>query len=181
MEKVANWLVADSQLNRGAVRVRPGHTGRTLIVSNRLPFVAGVEHGSLWLRPTNGGLASALRQIHGKSDSIWIGCDNALDSADAGDDVLQARFRAARLANVRLSPSETEAFHTRVSNAVLWPLLHGMRTYDSIDDTAWAAFRSASARFAVLVPSGARDAASRSQGIASPGVARRSIVSRAAA
>jgi trehalose 6-phosphate synthase/phosphatase len=152
MEKVANWPAAPSQLNRPVVtRKRPEHLGRTLIVSNRLPFVAGVEHGSLWLRPSNGGLASALRQIHGKSDSIWIGCDNSPDVDDSSDDVLQARFRAARLANVRLSPSELDGFYARVSNAVLWPLLHGMRTYDTIDDAAWRGFQSASARFADAV------------------------------
>jgi len=152
MEEVANWPTAQIQLNRQtAARVRPEHTGRTLIVSNRLPFTAGVEHGSIWLRPSNGGLASALRQIHGKSDSIWIGCDNSLEGTDANADVLQARFRAARLGNVRLTSAEMEGFYSRVSNAVLWPLLHGMRTYDTIDEDAWAAFQSANTRFADAV------------------------------
>src|SRR5262249_14228736 len=103
---------------------------------------------------SNGGLASALRRIHAKSDSIWIGCASSSEAADAIDstgEVLQSRFRAARLGGVRLTSAEIDGFYSRVSNSVLWPLLHGMRTYDTIDDEAWTTFQSVSARFADAV------------------------------
>ena len=46
---------------------------RLIIASNRLPVTAVARGGELVLRPSAGGLATAMRGVHESGQSLWIG------------------------------------------------------------------------------------------------------------
>ena len=124
---------------------------RLLLVSNRLPFAAAEENGQYWLRPTNGGLANALRRIHAKSNSLWVGSIDAGVTACEMEAQLRDRFAAARLVPVALSEDEMAAYYRHYANGVLWPALHGLSPRSKADRCSWAMYRSVNERFAAAV------------------------------
>lgn len=130
--------------------VESGRHGRTLIVSNRLPFAAIERDGEYWLRPSSGGLATALRRLHGRMNSLWIGAANLVDLAGAPPDVMNARFKAARLVAIALSRDEVSGFYRRYSNGVLWPVLHDLTPHVP-DGSGWDTYRAVNRRFADVV------------------------------
>ena len=133
-----------------------GQGQRLIIVSNRLPFAAVEQCGEYWLRPSDGGLASALRGIHARSKSLWIGSTGTLDVRLFGG-ALRKRFAAARLVDVPVSPDEVNGFYRRYSNGILWPLLHGMEPPVPADREGWEMYRAVNTRFADVIADHWRD------------------------
>lgn len=131
--------------------VESARRGRTLIVSNRLPFAAIERDGDYWLWPSSGGLATALRSLHGRMNSLWIGAANLVDLPGAPPDVMNARLKAARLIGVALSREEVSDFYRRYSNGVLWPVLHDLAPQVPQDDSGWDTYRAVNRRFADVV------------------------------
>ena len=128
------------------------HSARRLvIVSNRLPFAAEEENGHYWLRPTNGGLANALRRIHAKSNSLWVGSIDAGVTNYVIGAQLRDRFAAARLLPIALSDDEVAAYYRHYANGVLWPALHGLPPQSKADRWSWAMYQSVNERFAEAV------------------------------
>lgn len=123
---------------------------RLLIVSNRLPFRVVEQHGTFRLRPSSGGLATALRGIHARSNSLWVGSAAAGHFAP-GAGRMNDRLAAARLASISLSELEASGFYRRYSNGILWPTLHGMASLSASDREGWGMYRSVNARFADAV------------------------------
>ena len=124
---------------------------RLLLVSNRLPFAAEQENGDYWLRPTNGGLANALRRIHAKANSLWVGSiDSAVPACDR-EAQLRDRFAAARLVPIALSDDEVAAYYRHYANGVLWPALHGLSPRSKADAWSWGMYQSVNERFAKAV------------------------------
>jgi trehalose 6-phosphate synthase/phosphatase len=56
-------------------------SGRTLIVSNRLPVTARIEDGEVSIEPSDGGLATGLRGVHESEGALWIGWSGLTDRA----------------------------------------------------------------------------------------------------
>ena len=116
-----------------------------MIASNRLPVRLATERGTLDVRPSAGGLASALRAVRG--DSVWIGWPGSVVR-----DSLQAeateRLAEDNLVPIFLSAGEIDDFYNRVCNDTLWPLLHYFGDRLRLTPEAWERYVRVNERFA---------------------------------
>ena len=120
---------------------------RVLIVSNRLPVTAVERDGELRLQPSSGGLASAVRGVHDRFDSVWIGSLGAVDLDEHEYRGLRQSLAGDRLVSIALSESERTGHYQCYSNGVLWPALHGIES-PSRGYRGWKAYRAVNQRFA---------------------------------
>jgi len=124
-----------------------------LIVSNRLPVVAKLEHGQMHIHNSSGGLATALKGPHEQGDSIWIGWPGDVKKFDEKQLAkLEENLSQHRLSPVYLTHDEIKQFYEGFSNGVLWPLYHYLS--DKVDLDAWVnwkAFVEVNQKFATQV------------------------------
>lgn len=124
-------------------------TGNMILVSNRLPTtVEAGPHGPV-LKPSSGGLVTALKPLFKARKGYWIGWlgeghgDNIEELlADSGSD------SACQLISVALTPAERKGFYTGFSNEIVWPLFHDLQTRCNFDPTYWKAYVSVNRKFA---------------------------------
>ena len=98
---------------------------RLVIASNRLPFTVESGRGRLQLRPTTGGLASALAAVHQNGNNLWVGWPgdcSALDDRASAE--LDATLQQRHFAPIPLSGRELIDYYDGICNAALWPVLH---------------------------------------------------------
>jgi len=117
------------------------------VVSNRAPIeVETRADGRRSIRPTVGGLASALDDaIRRRSGSwiAWTGSPDRLLPEETGLDY--------PITSVHLSDIEVENYYAGFSNQVLWPLCHMFLDRCRFQPEFWAAYESANERFAETV------------------------------
>lgn len=113
---------------------------RLVVVSNRGPFR---REGSRWVRSA-GGLVAALHPVLRDRGGLWIAAKQAKDF----DTVIDGPKVDYELPTVRLSPKVSDAFYMGVSNAIIWPLLHGFATTIPVADAPWPDYVEANERFA---------------------------------
>jgi len=126
-------------------------SGRVLIVSNRLPVKIHRDGDAVRLTRSVGGLASGLRPIHERGDSLWIGSagELRLDAADAA--VVDRELRAQRCSPVHVSHAERITFYEKISNGILWPLMHDRLDRLPLRLDGWETYESVNAKFADVV------------------------------
>lgn len=130
-----------------------GPASRYLIVSNRLPVTASFSDGQLQLRPSTGGLATALAHVHAREGSRWIGWPGDVSGFDrAIRSKLDTDLKASGMIPVFLTTKQVERFYEGFCNGVLWPLFHYLLDKVRLDAWRdWAAYSEANARFAECV------------------------------
>ena len=113
---------------------------KIVVVSNRGPYR---REGRRWIRSA-GGLVAALHPMLTARGGSWISAKHAQDFAtvQGEPDV------AYDLADVRISDKLQEGFYMGVSNAILWPLLHGFPPTMHVADAPWQAYVTANEKFA---------------------------------
>lgn len=113
---------------------------RLVVVSNRGPFR---REGGRWVRSA-GGLVAALHPVLLARGGVWVAAKGAkdFDTVEGGPDV------AYDLPTVKLPPKLQEGFYMGLSNAILWPLLHGFATTIAVADAPWDDYVKANERFA---------------------------------
>ena len=129
-----------------------GACGRVLIVSNRLMVTAHREGDAIRLERSIGGLATALTGVHDEMQSWWIGWPGhvgRLDAAQRHD--LNERLREMRASAVLLEPSDARTFYARLSNGILWPLLHDRLDRLPLDLGGWDVYERVNEQFAAAV------------------------------
>src|SRR5450631_4356438 len=100
---------------------------KLLIVSNRVPWTVSSEGGKGVLKPSSGGLATALAGTHARGETLWVGWPGDLSGLDAdGRNAVLEELRAQRVIPVELSSVEVDRYYEGFSNGVLWPLFHYM-------------------------------------------------------
>jgi trehalose 6-phosphate synthase/phosphatase len=126
---------------------------RVLVVSNRLPVTVVAEHGDVLVRPSTGGLATALRGPHERSRGLWIGWPGDVSRLSNGQRrALDAQLAEQRTIPVHLSPSEVARYYDGFSNGVLWPLLHYLLDRVRRDaERDWPVYEDVNRRFAETV------------------------------
>lgn len=126
---------------------------RTILVSNRLPWTLTVRDGQAELKPSSGGLATALAGTHGQGDTAWIGWPGDVSglTEEARQQAL-ATLRARRLVPLELSANEVERYYEGFSNGVLWPMFHYLLDKVRLDaDSDWDAYVKVNERFAAAI------------------------------
>ena len=126
---------------------------RVLTVSHRLPLTARDVRGSLRLVPSPGGLATALREPHERSEGLWFGWPGDLSGSSSGERrEVEAQLREQRAIPVGITPREMAHYHDGFSNGVLWPLLHYQIDKVHLDaERDWHVYQQVNQRFASAV------------------------------
>ena len=128
-----------------------GAEKRLVIISNRLPVSIEREEGQWRLRPSSGGLVSALAPVLRDRGGLWIGWPGTLEDVDL-DQLLQASPQAGYgLKAVTLTPEERDKFYYGFSNEIIWPLFHALHTVCNFDPEYWTVYRAVNRKFADVV------------------------------
>jgi trehalose 6-phosphate synthase/phosphatase len=123
-------------------------TRRILIAANRLPVTVTTEAGAVEVRPSSGGLATALSRVRRRHQSLWIGWTGLSESPEPSTRrIIDAQLKAEGMVAVHLSRGEVAGFYRRYANEKLWPILHDMTPHDDGND-AWQAYRNVNVKFA---------------------------------
>ena len=122
---------------------------RLVIASNRLPFTVESGRGRLQLRPTTGGLASALAAVHQNGNNLWVGWPGDCSAFDdRGCAELDATLRQRHFVPIPLSGRELIDYYDGVCNAALWPVLHYHLERLPLNLPPFEAYRAVNERFA---------------------------------
>jgi len=142
--------------NRHSSNNRSGmHFSRLVVVSNRLPVTTDKdENGELSVRPSSGGLVTALSPVLRNTTGLWLGWPGAttdihLDGTlDRVGQQLGFMFEP-----VILSEKELHEYYLGFSNQTLWPLLHDFPEYCKFDYGYWHTYLEVNRKFAIAVAS----------------------------
>ena len=127
---------------------------RVILVSNRLPVTARMDHDEVVVERSAGGLATGLRRIHDRSDGVWIGWPGDVSGlGDGQKQHLSALLADARCVPVPLSTEEVAGYYDGFSNGVLWPLFHYLLDRIPSHSLDWEVYRQVNERFADTVAS----------------------------
>ncbi len=140
--------------NRPSSNNRSGmHFSRLVVVSNRLPVTTNKdENGELSVRPSSGGLVTALSPVLRNTTGLWIGWPGAttgihLDGTlDRVGQQLGCMFEP-----VILSEKELDEYYLGFSNQTLWPLFHDFPEYCKFDPGYWYTYLEVNRKFALAV------------------------------
>ncbi|MGB8329276.1 MAG: trehalose-6-phosphate synthase [Polyangiales bacterium] len=116
---------------------------KLVVVSNRGPYrhEGGRER---WVRAA-GGLVAALDPVLQKRGGVWVSAQPAREFDAA---TIAAPRLAYQLGHVALKRAELRGFYEGVSNAVLWPLLHGFEATIPVGEAPWSSYVKANQEFA---------------------------------
>lgn len=118
---------------------------KLVVVSNRGPYRHEASRGGeRWVRAA-GGLVSALDPVLQRRGGVWL---SAKPAKDFDSVTVPAPHLDYDLAHVSLKRPEQRGFYEGVSNAVLWPLLHGFEPTIQVGEAPWASYLSANREFA---------------------------------
>ena len=121
---------------------------RVLIAANRLPVTVVMENARVELRPSSGGLATALSRVQRQHRSCWIGWTGLPEAPEpTARRVIDSQLRSQGMVAVHLSRGEVNGFYRRYANEMLWPVLHDMAPHEN-GDGSWQAYRNVNVRFA---------------------------------
>jgi trehalose 6-phosphate synthase/phosphatase len=148
----SSLLHGEDTLRPEPVRVRDRPDGPPfLLVSNRLPVTIVGEGSHAELKPSVGGLATALGPTHDHGDGLWVGWPGRLPVVRSHRAAVLERLRRARYVPVTLHTATVGGYYNGFSNSVLWPLLHYRPHLATLDRRWWEAYRRANAAFAATV------------------------------
>jgi trehalose 6-phosphate synthase/phosphatase len=122
---------------------------RLVIVSNRLPVTARIEHHELVVEPSSGGLATGLIGPHERCDGLWIGWPGDLPRlTNQQGQTLKTRLDELRAVAVPLTRREVKSFYEDAANGILWPIFHDLLHQLPAELRGWDTFRSVNEKFA---------------------------------
>lgn len=132
---------------RRAVATPPRSEARPiLVVSNRLPITVQKGPRGLEVRPSAGGLVSALEPVLRRRGGTWLGWPGA----DLGEDKLPSKDTYEMRA-VPLAEAEVARYYHGFSNRTLWPLFHCFSGHARFDRQDWQVYERVNERFAAAV------------------------------
>jgi len=118
---------------------------KLVVVSHRGPYRHEANRESeRWVRAA-GGLVTALDPVLQKRGGVWV---SAKPAKDFDAVTVPAPHLAYDLAHIALKRSEQRGFYEGVSNAVLWPLLHGFEPTIQVGEAPWSSYVNANQEFA---------------------------------
>lgn len=133
------------------------HSGRLVIVSNRLPVVLSKNNNQLKTSVGSGGLVSALAPALKNRGGVWIGWPGAIDPQDQDSlsTILEKESREAgfKLYPVSLSEEEIKLYYDGFSNEIIWPLFHDLQSECHFDPRYWGAAQEVNRKFAQKIQS----------------------------
>ncbi len=131
------------------MKTNKGNTGKMILVSNRLPTTVETGPDGPVMKPSSGGLVTALKPVFKARKGYWIGWPGE-GHGDEIDEMLAGSNAdsACQLIPVALTPGERKGFYTGFSNEIVWPLFHDLQARCNFDPSYWKAYVSVNRKFA---------------------------------
>lgn len=125
------------------------HDTRLVVVSNRLPVAITEVDGKRRLRPSSGGLVTALSPILEREGGMWIGWpgEGEPDEIAALTEAYNADHRYDVHA-VPLDQEQVDKFYLGYSNQTIWPLFHDFLGLTTFERDHWEAYESVNRLYA---------------------------------
>lgn len=126
---------------------------RLIIVSNRLPFVVDQNENSFILRPSSGGLVTALAAVLNKQQGLWIGWSGTFNDIDTAQMRTQWREQSSYDVHaITLTNEEHDKFYYGFANEIIWPLFHDLQSLCNFySPDYWQAYEKVNQKFANAV------------------------------
>jgi trehalose 6-phosphate synthase/phosphatase len=137
------------------------HSGRLVIVANRLPFSVVENNGTLTYKESPGGLVSALSaylhpdaaKTNDAVDYLWVGWPGITVPESLRAEMCSQAERDFRSMPVFLSEEEMENFYHGFCNKTIWPLFHYFPSYVRYKEEYWQHYRRVNELFCETVAS----------------------------
>ncbi|MEX8546639.1 MAG: bifunctional alpha,alpha-trehalose-phosphate synthase (UDP-forming)/trehalose-phosphatase [Mucilaginibacter sp.] len=131
-------------------------TGKTIIVSNRLPVKIQEKEGVYHSSASEGGLATGLGSVYQNADNVWIGWPGTEIIPEKQQEII-GQLHELSLLPVFLSQQEISEYYEGFSNEVLWPIFHYYAsTYSNYRQSNWEFYQQVNQKFADAVLSVAK-------------------------
>jgi alpha,alpha-trehalose-phosphate synthase [UDP-forming] len=124
---------------------------RMIVVSNRLPVRVDTAYGDIELKPSTGGLVSALLPVCKRSRGSWIGWPGIEFDPEIAEALRFEGCPDYSLHPVFLPQQQVSAYYDGFSNGIIWPLFHDMEASSVPDPSWWEAYREVNQKFASVV------------------------------
>jgi alpha,alpha-trehalose-phosphate synthase [UDP-forming] len=122
---------------------------RLFVVSNRLPVTVDVDGGQFEVRPSSGGLVSALTAVFQRTSGAWVGWPGVPSFEQ--ELKLSPDLPGMELIPVFLTERERRDFYCGFSNEIIWPLFHDLQSRCNFDPAYWKAYVEVNQRFTKTV------------------------------
>lgn len=124
---------------------------RVIMVSNRLPVTVDSSDGDIFLRPSSGGLVSALLPVCRNTGGCWVGWPGIGYDPEVAEVLRFEGCPDYSLDPVFLGAEEIEGYYDGFSNGVIWPLFHDFSPNTVCDPEYWTTYREVNRKFAAAV------------------------------
>lgn len=127
---------------------------RLVIVSNRLPVICRKSKQGRWeVRPSAGGLITALDPVFKNRGGIWVGWPGTIDATleELKEPLFAADGLGYRFVPVSLTREERDNFYLGFSNEVIWPLFHDLQTRCHFEPVFFRTYEAVNKKFASVV------------------------------
>ncbi len=130
---------------------------RLIFVSNRLPVTIAEGPQGPELRPSSGGLVTALRPLLHERKGFWVGGMGTECRPEFAELFTRTPYEEGRLVPVLLTEEERKNFYCGFSNEIVWPLFHDLQSRCNFDPAYWKAYVAVNQKFAEAVAKIATD------------------------
>jgi len=126
---------------------------KIVIASNRLPVNLKIENNKLSVKPSIGGLATGLKSVHDKENSVWVGWPGMVEEDIPENLIPEVRdaLDNERCVAVPLKRRDFNLYYYFFSNRTLWPLFHYFTEFIEYYDKAWDAYYKVNEYFAKTI------------------------------
>lgn len=126
---------------------------RLVLVSNRLPFTVIKSGSEVKIRPSTGGLITAINPVLSKSGGLWVGWPGIFEQLDFDDAFTHwQKSTGYKVQSVSLDKDEHDNFYHGFSNEILWPLFHDLQSRCNFFNTDyWTSYINVNRKFAEVV------------------------------
>jgi alpha,alpha-trehalose-phosphate synthase [UDP-forming] len=128
-------------------------TGKLVIVSNRLPVSLSQKDGGEWeIKPSSGGLVTALAPVLRNSGGLWIGWPGVFGESNL-DMLMDRGIEGAgySLKAITLTEEDVNLYYLGFSNEVIWPLFHDLQSRCNFNLSYWQAYQRVNNKFAEAI------------------------------
>jgi trehalose 6-phosphate synthase/phosphatase len=126
-----------------------------IIVSNRLPFSYDVEKNTL--RPSSGGLVTALRGVKSKQKMLWVGLLPEAQSKHLPKKNLKQSGTSMEYSVINMNKDLYDRYYNDFCNDVLWPILHYESELVKFRTESWNSYCEVNKIFAKHIAKVAKD------------------------
>lgn len=125
---------------------------RLVIISNRLPISIVKENNEITIKPSSGGLVSAMEPILRNRGGVWIGWSGSFDIENKEiKETLKKIDKGYTFENINLTPDEVDLFYHGFSNEVIWPLFHDLITQCHFLSDYWEMYLKVNKKYAETI------------------------------